>query len=773
METRPIIDLYREATPEQMSVLMDGVEDSLDHVVGEALVPDRAYYGMVVTVNGSEVTVGTGHYWSAGKIYAFDTPETFDVLKKLPQATKRKLVITVRGTEADTDVKDVNVLDPAASTPSAPVYRAQALATTHKRVALMSPAYGDESPNPPDPDVGLALAIAKLTLTPAGIVIQPAGYNLAAGKGPVLADLADRVTGLKDFEARIDPQVSTLTSGLAALANSLKSAASSQLLTRMLVRLADLDAKVGIPSNAADSSADYLLTDANIDLTHPLTNCRVFEGIRFAADGDSGKMVLDLYNPFEQAGVVKGGVLLPAYERYLRRTTGAITGSVRANAFTYNPVSYVEKTMTRSRVRYGSEFSVCTNSAYWNSGQYDPITGVFRLSSGETFKAAVDIRGLPEVYTGDNHLHMPVRLQQFWTDTISEPYWDHVVQPPKEIPGFHLFESELIGQSQWIDAVGFTLTKLDKEGDITVVVVEAAEPAEPKPASVLALVHVPYANLVQGKNVAALTTPILVTAGKRISYGFITTAAHELATTDGASFPQGTFFVLAPSGYVQGDTTRHLALDIYGCRFGQSVTTIQLMRNNLQLAGGITAIDLLAGTIIPASTGITYSVQIAGKLVPLSGLTADQLNAGGAMPANLPLFVTFAGTPDMQPALNLAESGVRVTRPKTTLGCVWPKTPRTPPVATSQVRAIVRYEGFDAAQHTWGAKLLTGAAQPFLTAASPSSFSDVVNAQDGSLERTYVWNLKDPVTAYQILAAGQALTPLKVGHAAFIKDFVL
>lgn len=776
-EKRVLIDLDREATPDQMMTMQDGIEDSIDHIVFDTLVPDRGYSGLVVSVLNNLVSVGPGRLYSDGKVYAFaGTSTPIDVTGRLPQSTKKQMLIVVSGVEQDTDPEQVNFLDAAASTPAAPVYKPQSVATTHSRLANVQPAYGQEAPNPPTPDYGLALPIAQLLLTPAGVQVQPAGYNLADGKVPVLADVEARVVSLEVFEATVGPEVSTLASGLAALANALNNSASQQVLSRMLVRIADLDAKVGIPSNAADSSSDYLLDGTNSDLTHAYSSCKVAEGARFpnAAAADA---VLNLFNPFETAGVVKGGVLFAAYDRYVRRNTGAAIGSVQANAYTYNPVSYTQKTMAQSRVRYGSEFTVCSNSAFWQSGSYDPINGVFTLPNGDTYRAAIDLdsqgqffasQGNPQVSGTFITQHTFYRLEQFWTDTTTAVYWDAVVQAPQTIGGYHLAETELIGQDQWIDAIGFYLAKLDSQGDVTVLVCEAGDNAAPNPSAVLGMVTVPFSSLKVGENLAVLATPVLLQAGKRVSYVLVTPGAHAVSITDGASFPQGTFFVLAPSGYAQGDLTKHLGLNIYGMKFRQSVATIQLQ--NLQLPGGIASIDILAGSVVPASTNLTYSVQIAGKLVPLSSVTAGQLTAGGSLQPNLPLFVTLAGTPDMMPALNLAKSNAHVSRPAPDFAHVWPLLPRTPPVPSSQIRAKVRFESFDAAFHTVGCQLLTGAG--FLTKTAASSISPIT-ASDGGYEVTYTWNLGAAVNAYKLMPMGHTNSVLNTFHAAWIKDWVL
>lgn len=764
-ETRVIIDIDREATPDQMVSMQDGIENSIDHIVGDALVPTSGYAGLITSFSGTVVTVGAGRLYNGGKVYAFDTASTFDMLTKLPLATKRMVLIVAYGTEEDTNVQEVNYLIEAQSTPSAPVYQPQAVATTHQRLAVIQPAYGNEAPNPVAPDSGLALPIAQIILTPTGIA---SCVNLTDGKIPVLADVANRTAALEAWEAEARPEISTIASALAALANDQKNSGTAGQITRIFLSIADLDAKVGIPSNAADASADYLLDGTNSDLANALSSCKVMEGIRFPDDGASTS-VFNLFNPFETLGSVKGGVLFPAYTRYLRQSTGPQTGTVGANAYTYNAVDYVQQTTTQQRTRYGTTFDVCTNSAFWQSGTYNPLTGIFTLPDGETYNASLDLNGLPYTYTGDNYLHVPVRLQQFWTDTVNVTYWDTVVEAPQTIPGFHMFETVLIGQDQWIDAVGVVLGNLDAQGDVTLIITEAGDNAQPDPTLVLASVTIPYAQLKANmENVFSLTTPVLLQSGQRISYGVVTPGAHQIATTDGANFPQGTFFALSPSGYAQGDLTKHLCMNFYGTKFNQSVASIQLQ--NLQLAGGITAIDILAPTIIPGSTTLVYEIQLGGVWTPLNAQTVSQLNAGGALPPNLPIRVTMTGTQDMMPALNLAQSRVIVSRPKTSFVHIWPLLPRTPPVPSSQIGVIERYESFDASFHTAGCKLLTGAG--YTTETAPSSYSDVQTA-DGGLERTYLFNLGSAVSSYKVKSTGTTTSALKTFLGAWIKDYCL
>lgn len=771
-ETRVIIDNDREATPDQMVTMQDGIEASIDHIVGDTLVPTRGYAGMLVSYQGTVVTVGAGRLYNTSKVYAFDTASTFDMVNHLPLATKRTVLITAYGSEVDTDVAQVNFLIEAESTPTAPVYKPSGVATTHKRLAIVGAAYGDEAANPVDPDVGLSVPVARITLTPAGIA---SCVNLDANGVPNLSDHEDRIEDIEAFDAKIGPQVSSLATDLANLAKQITSPADNQQLQRIELRLADLDAAVGIPSTAADSSADTLFNSTNTDIANVLSHVTVDEGWRFP-DAAANDTVPSLFNPFDTAGSVKGGLLIPTYTRYPRRNTGAPTGSVLANSYTYNPVAYTEKTITSSVTNYGKSYTVSQGGfgAFSYNGlnaagsTYDPITGIYTLKNGETFKAQ---------YLGATSLFdvlfdvKQYRLTEFWTTTVtSDPYWDAVVQAPVSISGYHVAMSELIGQDQWIDAVGFTLKALDAQGDVTVIVCEATSTAAPDPTKVLSKVTIPYASLLTGtETVAPLPSPVLLSAGKRIAYILVTTGAHTVATTDSSNYPGGTFFALAPSGYAAADLTKNLCLTIYGCKFAASVASLQLQ--NLQLAGGIENISIQAQSIAPASTSVIYEMQLAGVWTALSSDNIGLLNAGGALPPNVPFRVTFSGTPDMMPALNLAGTTIHTSRPDTTMTAVWPATPRTPPVSTQHITVIEQMDSFDSGYHTAAVKLLTGAG--YTTQTSPSTVSDDTTSVPGSVIRTSTFNLGAAVASYKVMTSATTSTSLKVFSVSNIKDYVL
>ena len=100
--------------------------------------------------------------------------------------------------------------------------------------------------------------------------------------------------------------------------------------------------------------------------------------------------------------------------------------------------------------------------------------------------------------------------------------------------------------------------------------------------------------------------------------------------------------------------------------------------------------------------------------------------------------------------------------------------PRTPPVPSSQIRVIERFESYSAAFHSVGCKLLTGAG--YATQTAPSSFTDVTGTDPVAgpyLERTSVFNLAAAVASYKVMTTATTTTALNTCHGAWIKNYCL
>ena len=94
-------------------------------------------------------------------------------------------------------------------------------------------------------------------------------------------------------------------------------------------------------------------------------------------------------------------------------------GETRMAQYSFETTTITQLTRSRERRRYGSSKTVCTNSTWWRQGNYDPVTGIFRIS-GESWEVAISDRANAVIN------HKFIRVTQFWLDTYEEPYWDAV-----------------------------------------------------------------------------------------------------------------------------------------------------------------------------------------------------------------------------------------------------------------------------------------------------------------------------------------------------------
>lgn len=769
MENRVLFALDQDLGPDDLNGIQSCVSDTFDHLVGDTVTALKRYAGLAVTKSSvTAIGVAPGTLYAGGKMYDFAAAIVQDFVTSLPLAGKKYVTVVAYGTERDTDVTAREFVVDETTNP--PQTQARPVATRHRRVCNVQFAYGVEAPSPTLPllDPGY-LPVADILLTTSGIDTITMRPETRVGN---LDEVDTRVDAVEAFQGAIGPKVQTLTSDLASLAAQLKSTASADILGQLLVRLAVIEAKDKIPTAAVSSHAYYFLDTSASDLANPLSACKIQEGIRFP-DANAGVAALALLNPGDVAAKVVGGILFPAYDRKLLLSTGEAAGEIRLSGYTYQTNALVQKTMTRQVVNYGTPFTVCTNSLYWQTGSYDIDNNLF-TRDGETFQvqATAAYYGYNPGIFGDGLFHNILRLQKIWTTTVSEPYWD-TVTTAHNVNGSFVCETFLQGQDNWLDAIGLFFTRLADAGDATVVIGEVpAANGLPDVTSVLSVTNVPRASMkAAGAETVVGITPTFLASGRRYYVAVITAADHWLATVPGEQFVQGTLFQVIDGAYAQGDGTRDLQLNLYRATPKAARTTVAL--NSLTLDGGILGISINADTIVPAQCAVSYEVQVAGVWYSLADVDTFVLGQGGAVPPLLPFRVTFLATGDIMPGVTLSGSQVKVTRPATALVHIG-KPIALPGAGSTQIRIIQRYESWDGAHHVANVKLRTGAG--YGTVTLKTSSTDVVGIDPVAgpyLERTYVFNLGAAVTSYVLETDGNTDTNRITFHVASEKDWTL
>lgn len=744
MESRVIFQDGMDIDPADFNNLQDFTQQSLDDIVADGVTAQRKYAGFASAASGvTTIAVQPGRLYSGGKVYVADAVFTKDFTTILPVATKKIVSVVVFGSEVDTNSVPREFLineDTGASEP-------RVVATEHARIANVNTSAGQENADPLPPILDAAvIEIARVTLTPTGIAsVEMIGENALDS----VQSIAGRVVSLETFEAEAKPSIVALGSDIASLKNGAKQTTDQAVFGRILTRLATLEAKDGIPVAATDSQTDFLLDATKTDLPNSLI--KVEEGARFA-DEAANATQLQIFDALNPKAKIVNGTMFPAYTRDVRLRVGNRSGEVQASAYTYQTHNMVQRTVSRQRLRVGFNYTLAATVSYWGLSNYY-YWNTF-LYTGETWSY------YDRPFVGYSYVRQPY----YWYDTVEEHYWDQVTVD-HAVPGAQVAETFLNANDMWLDAVGLTFTRLATSGSVTVAVC-ATNRGMPDLERVISFNTVTRENLSLNAETVIPIQPVFLEGGQRYAILVITAADHWLATTQGENFPQGTFFYVLDGAYQQGDGTKDLCFTLFAAKFAQSRAVIDMQP--LSLSGGISNIDVIASAVVPGSTTLTYEVQISNVWVPLSEADPGALGAGGNVPPLLPLRAVFSGTPDVMPGVTLSGSQVKVSRPRTSLKHT--SAVRTLPASSTQIRVIARLESFQSAHHTCTAKLLTGAG--YTTQTNPSSSVDIVNA-DGSIERTWLFNLGAGVTTFKTEISGTTDSALNTFNIAWRKDYAL
>lgn len=480
MERKVIFYPDMDADPADMNNLQGYAQQSMDNIVADAVTPEARYAAFGAVKSGpTTIRVAPGQLYSGGKVYVRDAEYTRDFVSSLPVAGKKIAAVVVWGSEEETRLASREFLINEETLESEP----KVVAMERARVANINVTMGAEAPDPTPPLVNAGLTlVAHVLLSPTGIETVTMNPDTAL---PQLGKVDARLGNVEAWKNRADPQISTIRTDLAKLANQASGTASSGMVLRMAADIARLKEKAGLPDNRIDYGADHFLSLDETDADNLNLLCLVEEGIRFAPEAEHiGQLqVFDSYDPRHK---IVGGLLLPAYDRVLRMEVGPRTAEMSIAQYQYQTHDLVQLMRSRSRIRYGTPYTVCSNSEWWQSGQYDPLSGIF-TRNGETFNVAWDVNagwGFNDAAGG----HWPMRVQQYWEDTVEEPYWDRMTVDHK-VQGAQVSQTFLNAQDGWLDAIGLTFTRLAAEGAVHVAIVNCVS-GQPDPKQAIAFVTV-------------------------------------------------------------------------------------------------------------------------------------------------------------------------------------------------------------------------------------------------------------------------------------------
>lgn len=744
MENQVIFRDYQEQTASDHNNIQAYARQSLDHLTNDAVTKTNRYAGFaVVKTAQAEVQVAAGRmYDQNGAIYARNSVLSQAMVAYLPAAAKKLVAVSCYGNEVETDTQErdflTNVETGATQPDSVPMARS--------RAAVVAFTPGAESADPQAPPIPATHALIAYILLDATSVVS---ISMQTDNAVFSTEnLHVRTKSLEAWRAVTEPRITGIASDVAAIANDV-AASSSQFSMAMIYRdIARVKSALAIPDLASDYGADHFLDLRYSDADNSQAlgyDCKVEEGIRFSADADDVN-ALNIFSANDPNASVNSGLLLPAFDHVLKMEIGPYHSDLGMAQYGFATHDLVQRMMSRQRIRYGSEQTICTNSQWWRSGTYDPVTQTFRIG-GETF-AVLN----PEVAQIN---HQWVRYRQIFIDWYQEPYWESVVVE-HSISGAQVAQSFLNANDTWATKLAFYLTVKAANENVFLTLCEVTG-GVPDITKVILQQTVPHASLVSNGWTEVNIVPTFLRAGARYAIMLTSNANHRVGMAYGQSYLDGTFFYTTDGVYHQGDLTKDMMIQVYSAKFRAPQVTIEL--DALSLSGGIQNIDLIAGAVEPSSTELIYEIQPGGSGA-WRQLTVDDLGALSSTPALCRFRARFVGTRDMMPCINLADSEVRISRPKVALKHI--SKPWAIANASDKITVQLLVEDFDPTPHTASCRLRVGATWE----TADTVTTKLIDAADKRYEKTFVFNLPATITEFVTEITGTTNHPSTTFHVA-------
>ena len=669
MERKVNIQDWQKVTVEDFNNFGLFPRYSFDHVVGDILIPDMAYTGFTtVQTAPAVVTVGNGRLYHAGIVFYNDNEggASLDLLGVLPVVTRRYVGVVVWGQEIETDTEPRTFL-------TDPVTRAtvaRVVSTENRRWANISTVVGAEGPDPQPPVVASnTLAVAWILLDSTGIVSIT---MVEENRAPNVRDLDARMNENDAWRMRATSRLDTLATDIAALAARLNGTASMKFTLKIAADTARIKETLNLPDNYTSWGADHFLTEDETDSMHPQRYCVVDEGVRFPSYAERSDQI-GLLNPMDPAVINQANFVLPVYDQAARLEVLGTDSELSISQYQYQTISWELCSKTRTRIRWGTPFYVCSNGVWWfapsgrdwvtsigETGQiasggytpntdliYDPIRNI--LTRGDETFQILDVQ--------DNPNHTILRLAQFWVDEIVDSYYWRQVVTIEGLNGSVISQTFLNSQGGWLTSVDVFFTRVSTTGDVHCIICECDGQGAPNFKKAIGRATI-AADLLRTPpyHTRINFLPTYLGKGQRYAVVLQTPGNHFVALVHNNKFAQGTLFASSDGAWSIWDLQKDLSMRLNFAKFRSNRVTVQLL--SLELQGGICEVDLNYDFTRPPNTSITFEVQHLGNWIQL-GYYDNNLLIN--KPPLLPLRVTFVGTTDEMPGIGVASNSRQFT----------------------------------------------------------------------------------------------------------------
>ena len=766
MESKVIFRDYQEQQAQDHNDLQEFTERTFDHLVLDAVTAERRFAGFQVVKTGqAEVQISPGRMYDVlGAIYALNTTTTQSMISYLAAAHRRYLLLSAVGSDIETDIEERDYLIDVTTGATEP----RAVATTRSRAAVLSFTAGTESGDPIKPAVPVAhVAIAYLLLDTTQII----SIEMVETNKVTTTDSLDlRADALELFDSIIGPKVAALASDLADLAAKVARLSTLGGLRAVAMDVARVKASLRYPPSASDYGTDWFLETSQSNATNSLSlgyDAKVEEGLRFG-DANADEFEISLFSANDPNAAYSNGLLLPKYVEVLRLATSTAltaTSTLGIAQYGFQTVEMKQGYMSRSRLRYGGSYYVCSNSATWDNND---IWGSIYRSTAASFNPASIlypdgtvstkmVMAGQQWYNPLNLGHEVTRYDNWWMDEWKEPYIyaqtiDHTLN------GAFIAQSFLVPNDIWATSVWVFISAKGANEDIHLAITEMNS-GVPNPDRTIMKTVYAHANIVAGWNKIVIPASFMA-KGDRYAVVLLSNANHIMGMTSGQQYLDGTFFYSTDGIYYQGDLTKDLMMQIHGAYFNHSQVSIEFAPINLD--GGFRHVDILAEMWVPSSTGLFWEMRPNGT-GEWQALVKDNTEVLALAPPLAQFRARFDGTRDMQPAIKLTGSRVHVSRPKVAFKHV--TEPLTLGSNCTEVSVQVTLEAYDETPHDHSMTMLTGASLA-VTEAPDTTVTKLLDLAARRYERTYTFMVSPAVNRVCFVQLGVTNSPQMTYHVA-------
>lgn len=710
MENKVIFRDNQELQSADLNNQQDWAQEALDHVVFDTINADKAYSGFTLSkVASTQIKTSSGRVYTDGAVYARNEEVILDLYSDLPVTTKRQFAIVAWGQTVEEDIQPRNFVVDADTGQAEP----QSVAMQETRYVNINYVRGIESADPQYPAVDANVVLIGYVLCdPTGVVSYEQSESTQVDN---LAVVAADVDALNAWRGVIEGTIDTLRTDLANLAKQLLNytpLSEFQKLSDLVNILWEL---VHRPAAyiwyGTDNFFDESMSDTDLTLDSVPYSAYINEGLRFP-EGGTWTGTLQLFNPSEPAVETYSpeGYILPkpsgSRVRYDCSFPTHPWVGAKILSFSYWAFNCRQLRWSRWRHRCGPRYYPCSSAqVFWYGSAQDPTKNILSFKTESWAEVNWEDTNLRRWdYDPRWPVHKWDRWKYFWRDRVNVHYWDKVYTDYNH-SGNHICQTFYNAQDGWLCGITLFSHKSGFYQPLNLVITGCFEDGTPdhegQTLRRLVLdandieeaygtpIHIGdiIAGAVQNVFVSWWTIyksyplyvfplrlsfpPVFLRAGQHVGIHVHSTYDHQFSISerdDCFQVHQGHFWHSNGSRLVMWTvghkTLRFMAHFCTWGRWGDQSSPAGGIRyeinlESLQLAGGISSIDVLAEAIIPAATDLSYEIQLNGVWIPFAADPDSPAFSGN--PTLLPFRVVFTGTTDLMPGLSLDESEVTLT----------------------------------------------------------------------------------------------------------------